>query len=52
VTDNTPRPRDPDPIWEHKRGKIWILVRRLTQENEALRYQVNVLQARARGVSR
>ena len=35
-----------DEIWEHKRGRIWLLVRDLTQENRALRLQVRTLQAR------
>jgi hypothetical protein len=37
-----------DEVWEHKKGKVWKLVEKLTQENRALRYQVKVLQARAR----
>jgi hypothetical protein len=37
-----------DEIWEHKRGRIWLLVKRLVEENRALRYQVKVLQVRAR----
>ena len=40
--------RYPDEIWEHKRGRIWLLVKKLTQENLVLRYQVKALQARNR----
>lgn len=36
----------PDEIWEHKKGQVWLLVKRLTLENRSLRYQVRVLQAR------
>lgn len=35
-----------DEIWEHKKGRIWLLVRRLELENRVLRRQVRILQAR------
>ena len=37
-----------DEIWEHKKGRIWQHVRKLEQENRALRYANKVLQHRAR----
>lgn len=37
-----------DEIWHHKHGKIWKLVRDLTHENRALRYQNKTLQVRLR----
>lgn len=39
-----------DEIWEHKKGRVWRLVERLTVENRGLRYQNRVLQARLRGL--
>jgi hypothetical protein len=42
-----------DEIWEHKKGRVWLLVKKLERENKDLRYQVKVLQTRlkARGPS-
>jgi len=39
-----------DEVWEHKKGRVWQIVQKLTYENRALRYQVRVLQARARRI--
>lgn len=39
-----------DAIWEHKKGPVWVIVRRQEQENNALRYQNRILQRRLRAI--
>lgn len=41
-----------DAIWEHKKGRVWLIVKRQEEEIAALRYQVRVLQARLRRADR
>ncbi len=41
-----------DAIWEHKKGRVWLIVQRQERDLRTLRYQVKVLQARCRRHSR
>ena len=48
MSDRGPRVEQADPIYEHKKGRVWQIVARQEKEIRALRYQVKVLQVRCR----
>jgi hypothetical protein len=47
---NTPTHHHGDEIWEHKRGRIWLLVRKLETENRRLRAENHRLRIERRRV--